>query len=318
MDNQNNERRDVNHSRGSEMIQENEQLKARIMEVPGEQNIQGITVGNINVGPSMNLPLTPHLLQATPSHSSVVDEDYLLVGNYLDENIKRRIGNGEFVDFAKLMPRDRVDKEEDQRMEIVNRGGMSYWVPIADRESVASINCYARWEQAFRVYSNVYTKFHPNRACELIQYSHTIHTESQSFQWDNIYRYDKEFRIHMSKHHLQRNWGIILQQAWSMFLKDKIGQNGSQYGKNSGNNVGATNNPTSNLNTGGVRRRLCFDFNRGTCTFGRRCKFDHRCAFCNRYGHGAFNCHRANNGKSGGGNFSNNNNHHGSEGSIYY
>ena len=202
-------------NRGAEMIRENEQMKARIMEVPGEINIP-ISVANVVREPGVNIPPVIHNMQVTPSHSSVVDEDYLLVGNYLDDNMKRRIGNGEFVDFGKLMPRDRIDKEEDQRMEIVNRGGMSYWVPIADRDSGTSINCYARWEQAFRVYSNVYTSFHPNWACELIQYHHTIHTASQTFQWDNVYRYDKEFRIHMSRHHLQRNWGIILQQAFPM------------------------------------------------------------------------------------------------------
>ena len=33
--------------------------------------------------------------------------------------------------------------------------------------------------------------------------------------------YDKDFRIHMSKHP-ERNWGIILQQAWSLRLKDRV------------------------------------------------------------------------------------------------
>ena len=44
----------------------------------------------------------------------------------MDESTKRKVINGEYVDFAKLMLKDRVSSEEDMRMEMVNRGGLSY------------------------------------------------------------------------------------------------------------------------------------------------------------------------------------------------
>ena len=84
--------------------------------------------------------------------------------------------------------------------------------------------------------------------------------------------------------HPNRNWGVILQQAWSMFLKDKVSQfSGGRGGSHSNNGQGNS----------GVRRRLCFDFNAGNCTFGKKCKFDHRCSFCNKFGHGSYNCRKA-------------------------
>ena len=43
------------------------------------------------------------------------------------------------------------------------------------------------------------------------------------FSWSNVYSYDKLFRMHIAKHPLH-NWGIILQQAWSFCLTDKISQ----------------------------------------------------------------------------------------------
>ena len=94
----------------------------------------------------------------------------------------------------------------------------------------------------------------------------------------------------MSRHHLNRSWAVILQQAWAMYFKDRLVNNGFGGGKGGG----------SSSNMGGVRRKLCFDFNRGVCTFGKRCKFDHRCSFCNKFGHGAYNCRRANKTGSGG------------------
>ena len=87
-------------------------------------------------------------------HSALLDEDYLLVGNYINEITKKKIANGEYVDFAKLMPR--ISSEEDQHMEIVNKGDMSYWIPAGEKE-VTAISSYMKWEQAFRVISNIYT-----------------------------------------------------------------------------------------------------------------------------------------------------------------
>ena len=71
---------------------------------------------------------------------------------------------------------------------MIHKGGMTYWVPTADRE-LSSVNSYIRWEQAFRVYMNIFASANP---------------------WDSVYKYDCEFRIHMSEHP-ERNWRVILQ-----------------------------------------------------------------------------------------------------------
>ena len=61
-----------------------------------------------------------------------------------------KILSGDYVDFAKLLPRDKVLQEEDQRLEVMVRGGHTYWVPASDRENVV-ISGFSKWEQAFRV-----------------------------------------------------------------------------------------------------------------------------------------------------------------------
>ena len=48
-----------------------------------------------------------------------------------------------------------------------------------------------------------------------------IHSIASQYIWDNVYNYDKEFRLHIAKHP-ERSWSVILQQAWSMYLRDRL------------------------------------------------------------------------------------------------
>ena len=138
------------------------------------------------------------------------------MGNHIDEQTLNKIKRGEYVDFGRLIPKDRILAAEENCLELVVKGGHTYYVPVID---TTEINSFSKWEQAFRVYANIYTKAYPNRSSELIEYNHIIHTVSLSYPWENVYLYDKDFRLHMSKHP-ERNWSIILQQAWSLRLRE--------------------------------------------------------------------------------------------------
>ena len=127
-----------------------------------------------------------------------IDQEYLSIGSHVDEGMQECIQRGKYVDFSKLLPKDRITTvEDDGRMELIMRNGKTYWVPVT--ESVA-INCFSKWEQAFRIHANIYTSRFPNKSSELIQYNHVIHSIASSYTWENVYSYDREFRIHLSKH----------------------------------------------------------------------------------------------------------------------
>ena len=112
--------------------------KARIYDVQGHHQFNQFTPEGNRVAQFAQFDT------AKASHSALVDEDYLLVGNYVDEGICKKIGGGgEYVDFAKLMLKDKLTSEDDHHMEFINKGVMSYWIPAADLE-VTSINSYAR------------------------------------------------------------------------------------------------------------------------------------------------------------------------------
>ena len=210
----------------------------------------------------------------THSRSTDVDDNYLAIGGHIDHALQQRIIDFEYIDFSRLLPKDRISKAEDHRYELVVRGGSTFFAPVSDRDATTITN-FSKWEQVFRIFSNILTMAYPGKVSELIQYNHIIYTASLSYIWDNVYHYDKEFRMHVSKYP-QRSWYIILQQAWSMCLKDKL----------------IEENRTPHSKAGKKFREPCRRFNRGKCTYGVKCHYDHRCAIkkCGKFGHGAHVC----------------------------
>ena len=161
-------------------------------------------------------------------------------------------------------------------MTFINKGGVPFLVPVNDSKELEAITSYAKWDQAFKVFTDVITSRYPEKTTKLLQYNHVIYTASQTYVWDNVYSYDKDFRLHIARNPF-RTWAVILQQAWSMRLKDKV-----RYHDSSAGNAGQ----------GGYKKDYCQRFQKGKCHLGLSCKFDHRWAICNKFGHGAHICRR--------------------------
>ena len=246
------------------LIREAETSKARIFATPGKD---------------AELINDHNLHQRLNASCALIDEGFLVVGAHLDEVTMDKISKGEYVDFGKLIPKDKIMMEEDGRLEMIIKNGKTYWVPV---NAGTAINSFNKWEQAFRVYSNIFSKYNPSRAAELIEYNHVIHTIACHYIWDNVYSYDKDFRLHMARNPA-RSWAIILQQAWSLRLRDRLAHS-------------YVNLPGNNMNNGNSRNRVaeaCRRFNRGRCNFGVNCKFEHKCSYCGKMGHGTVNCRKA-------------------------
>ena len=208
---------------------------------------------------------------------------------HIGDSIKKKIIQGEYVDFSKLCPKNRREKfeEEECGMQVVNKWGYMYCVPSADRQDgVNVINSYQKWEQAFRVFAHIYTSKFPQKASELMQYSHVIHSSSMSYPWENVYAYDHDFCYHIGENP-GRSWAVTLQQAWNLCMRT-----GGYFPG------GAARKQVEKGNKG--KRDVCWKFNTGKCTYGLGCKFEHKCALCGKYGHGSHNCRRAHGTEHGG------------------
>ena len=207
-------------------------------------------------------------------HSVLVDEGYLLVASHVDEQMKDKILEFQYIDFARLLPRDRIVTDDDQRLTFINKGGVPYLVPANDIPS--GIHGYGKWDQAFRVYSDIIMSKFPGKAQELIQYNHVIHIASQTYTWDNVYMYDKDFCMHIS-YNPSRSWAVILQQAWSIRLKDH-----QQISHSKSGNASHT--------LGSKSKDYCRRFQCGQCNMGMACKYEYKCTICGKFSHRAHIC----------------------------
>ena len=163
-------------------------------------------------------------------------------------------------------------------MQLINRDWGSYWVPIKKEK----VNSLKKWEQAFRIYAAIYSRANPNRAHEIWQYVHIITTAAATYIWDNVAEYDVTFRQLMAVYPHQ-SWAKIYPQMWNLAMKEPI----VRFGFNNKGN-GANGNH-SKLKEG--RDRYCWKFNKNKCK-SCSCDWEHRCKYCDGWGHGFFNCYK--------------------------
>ena len=131
-------------------IKDAEASKIRIVATPGnELNVNNLSVDQEPQG----------LIQNVSAMVRSVDDNYQMIGAHIDSGIRQKIFRHEYIDFVRLITRDRITKEEDHRMEIVSKGGFTYFVPVSDREAFCTVNCFGHWEQAFSLLQHLHKVF---------------------------------------------------------------------------------------------------------------------------------------------------------------
>ena len=210
------------------------------------------------------------------------DDEFFHTTCHIEDAIREKIEKGKFIELEKLIQKRilQYDNRSDNRMQLVNRDGISYFVPAIDRET--KIDNIKKWEQAFRVYTTIYCKANPNRAGEILQYVDVIHRAAAIFNWDNVAKYDYVFRQLMAeKPH--RSWAKVYTQMWNITLNEPI----KKFNEHS-----TPNKYKANGNGQNKRESFCWKYNKNACTYGKSCKFEHKCSYCGVKGHPVLNCHK--------------------------
>ena len=224
------------------------------------------------------------------------DDDFFHVTCHVDPAMKDKFAKGEFVDLERLLPKTRYQVMTggvDNDIEVIRKNGSTYILPEGGQRDNKITNV-RRWEQAFRVYSAIYSQANPDRAAEIWQYVHVINTAALSYAWENVAFYDVTFRQLMEKKP-QRSWAKIYTQMWNLALTDKIKSNYSGAGSSTGQG------PPAAKRYGDWRDRCCWRYNKGKCK-NWKCRYEHRCSVkdCGSYSHPNFQCPKKK--QQGGGN----------------
>lgn len=132
------------------------------------------------------------------THAFKIDQEQDSLTARVNPEIKRRIAVGGYINLQRLLPKFRVDPNDDHdKYRMVSKDGYSYFVDdkeSSNKEDGLPINSIARWDQAFHVYSAIYLAANPSRVSELAEYTQNIHKYALTYPWQRVYNYDILFR----------------------------------------------------------------------------------------------------------------------------
>ena len=221
-------------------------------------------------------------------NAAMNDDDFFHVTCHVDPALRSKIERGEFVELERLLPKTRGSFGlDDSRMNLVQRDGQVFFVPAANGQKINSVR---KWEQAFRIYAAIYSQANPSRAAEIWQYVHTINVAASGYLWENVSHYDITFR-HLMSQNPARSWSKIYNQMWNMALRDPLPRNNQNFNSSTTHSNG-NNRKSGGQNGNGQRKpRYCWGHNRGNCKDGvEKCKFIHRCSYCDKADHIKSSC----------------------------
>ena len=232
--------------------------------------------------------------------SGMTDDDFFHLTCHIEPSLIHKIEKGEYVELEKLLPKDKLGKIDESRLEWVQRDRGTFLVPGQKDNKIGN---FRKWEQAFRAYATIYCGSNPNRSKEIWQYITVINTVASAYQWDNVYNYDITFR-HLMAFNPQRSWAVTYNQMWNLSMRDPLPKSngykpyqhhsGSGYVQNQKSwNAWNGNSSRQSSNTKRNKSDYCWNFNKGVpCRFGSKCKFIERYKYCDSPTHGMHACHK--------------------------
>ena len=163
------------------------------------------------------------------SDCGISDDDFFHLVCHVDSSTRVKIENGQFVDLEKLLPHDKLKRQQDSGMRLGwwQKGADTFLAPVEKERKITNVH---RWEQAFRIYSTIYCKANPHRAGEIWQYIDIIHTAARAYVWDNVANYDYIFR-QLMEFNPKRSWSLTYNQMWNLSMVEPIQRFGVSNGK---------------------------------------------------------------------------------------
>ena len=153
-------------------------------------------------------------------HADLNDGHYFTSTSHVEEKCEKKCYRGRFVEMEEILPKNknRLSDETNRFNLIHKKNGSVYAVPAKEETKITNVR---RWDQAFRIYSTLYSRANPERASEILQYADTINDAACTFTWENVAYYDYHFRKLMDKNP-ERSWAKINTHLWAKAMRDHV------------------------------------------------------------------------------------------------
>lgn len=208
------------------------------------------------------------------------------LATHLPRKLTQSILNGEYVDFASLLP-ENVDLHPHSSFSIAFDGS-SVTIPLPTQ--TLKIDSLDKWLTAFSIYSSVVVSRFPLKASQLLSYQQIIRSAARKFRGLAWYSYDVDFRRKAAKKPFL-NWG---ERDLQLYLDKFTGlARTACFSCGSADHLAEScplSHPRSHSNSTSRSEQLCANFNRGKPCATQPCPFQHRCTNCGEF-HSEYDTH---------------------------
>ena len=154
------------------------------------------------------LPASPAFNPGDPATVAALHPDFRQpsLASHLTKTMTTAITNGEYVDFATLLPISCLLEEARNSQLHLQVGAQGVTIPLPATSKCPKITSIEKWLDAFAIFSSVQVSIHLSRTATLIAYQQLIRDAARKFPGMAWYVYNVEFRRRAS-HNLSLNWG---------------------------------------------------------------------------------------------------------------
>ena len=195
--------------------------------------------------------------------------------SHLTKATSSAITNGEYMDFATLLPMTSLLTDTIHSHLNLKVGDQGQTIPLPSSSKCPKITSVDQWLNAFAIYFAIIVWVYPSRAADLIAYQQLIRDVARKFPGMAWYVYDVEFR-RRAFHNLPAKWG---ERDVQLYLDTFTGLPKLGY-----RSCGSTSRLSDNCPLSPRRSRnaltqsdLCYNFNKGRPCAHIPCPYQHRC-----------------------------------------
>ena len=222
-------------------------------------------------------PFFPAFNPSDPANVAALHPDFRQpsLASHLTKTTTTAITNGEYVDFATLLPISSLLEQARNSQLHLQVGAQGVTIPLPATSKRPKITSIEKWLDAFAIFSSVLVSIYPSRAAALIAYQQLIRDAVRKFPGMAWYVYDVEFRRRAS-HNLSLNWG---ERDVQLYLDTFTGLPNSGCRTCSSSDHHADSCPLSPPRSRDSPNRsdLCYNFNNGRPCARSPCPYKHRC-----------------------------------------